>query len=178
MIFFKLMIILRKYTVLQKTGKMPDILWLSSEFLDGTAFEKLSPPTGNKNLPQTLRNCPVLHENWQIFQKWGVLLTKSKKFPENWEFLQGGRLLPLRFFSKSFLNFRRESRPETNLDSSYSIFVVYPPWSLLPPDHLRALLSSLYEQSMYMFSPIQNVNSFDSCIFSLDMLVHVPLNIT
>ena len=57
-----------------KTGKIHDIPLLNSEFSDEIhlipcKIEKLSPLIGSKKLPWTLKNCPALHKNHQIFQK-------------------------------------------------------------------------------------------------------------
>ena len=41
---------------------------------------KLLLPIGNKKFPQTLKNCPTLYENRQIFQKRGISFHNSKNF--------------------------------------------------------------------------------------------------
>ena len=47
---------------------------------------KLSPLIGNKKLPRTLRNCPMLHENWRLFRKQGVLFHKNNYFRKTDDF--------------------------------------------------------------------------------------------
>ena len=52
------------------------------EYSEQIAFCKIrkhSPLIGGKKLPQTLRNCLVVHKNQGFFRKWGVSFHKKEK---------------------------------------------------------------------------------------------------
>ena len=85
--FLKSTIILHKHTViLPKTGKFLKFL----AYVLNLRIELHSIPDkiGKLWLPWKLRNCSALHENRQIFWKWGVLFHKSKNFWKTKNFLR------------------------------------------------------------------------------------------